>query len=265
MRPPLRKSLGQHHLRDGALCRPLVDFLRPAGARVVEIGPGGGVLTRELVAGGARVLALELDRAWAFHLRRAVPAASVALADALELDWSRLASPTLVAGNLPFNVGTRIVEDLLAGGGGVPRAAFLLQKEVADRLVAVPGDSAYGSFSLVVAVFASAVRLGTVRAGSFVPPPKVDAAFVGLTRRPPPVPPDEAAALVRTVRAAFARRRKTLRNNLTAAWGREVAETALAAAGVDGGARAEELPLAAFVDLHRAHSLDRGGTARLHR
>jgi len=141
VRPPLRKSLGQHHLVDGALCRPLIQFLSLPGAdlagrRVLEIGPGGGVLTRELLAAGARVWGWELDLAWAAALRRSLPdpRLSLVVADALEIPWHRFGErpspsgpgPILVAGNLPYNVATAILERLLPHHESVPRAAFLL-------------------------------------------------------------------------------------------------------------------------------------------
>ncbi|MGE5233953.1 MAG: ribosomal RNA small subunit methyltransferase A, partial [Acidobacteriota bacterium] len=195
----MRKALGQHHLRDGALCRPLVEFLRPRGERVLEIGPGGGVLTAELARAGAHVLALELDRAWAIRLRRlAVGGAPIAIAvgDALDLDWQRLAPGTLVTGNLPYNVATALIERCLVAAAGVPRAAFLVQLEVAERLTAAPGDEAYGSLSVLVAAYARPTWLGRVRRGSFVPPPKVDGGFVGLERRVPPLPPAAMPALL---------------------------------------------------------------------
>src|SRR3954462_7289928 len=148
-KPPLRKALGQHHLVDGALCRPLIHFLAPGGQRVLEIGPGGGVLTAELLAAGARVLGWELDPAWAAVLRHrfADPRRlALVVGDALQIAWDRLPAPTLVAGNLPYNVATAIIEDLLPHHARIPRAAFLVQKEVADRIVAAPGTDAYGSF-----------------------------------------------------------------------------------------------------------------------
>ncbi|HEV7784629.1 MAG TPA: rRNA adenine N-6-methyltransferase family protein, partial [Thermoanaerobaculia bacterium] len=101
-KPPLRKSLGQHHLTSGALTRPLVEYLDPQGLSVLEIGPGGGILTAELLAAGARVTGWELDAGWAIHLRRALPDPRLALVvgDALQIAWNRLRAPTLVAGNL---------------------------------------------------------------------------------------------------------------------------------------------------------------------
>ncbi|HEV2844404.1 MAG TPA: 16S rRNA (adenine(1518)-N(6)/adenine(1519)-N(6))-dimethyltransferase RsmA [Thermoanaerobaculia bacterium] len=252
-KPILKKALGQHHLVDGALTRPLVHFLDPAGQRVLEIGPGGGVLTSELLAAGGRVLGWELDPDWAAALRRLLPDPRLTLVvgDALRIAWERLPAPTLVAGNLPYNVGTAIIESLLPHHARIPRAAFLLQKEVADRIVAAPGTDAYGSFSLIVAAYAKPRLLGKVKPGSFRPPPKVDSAFVGLELQPPPLPESEMTAFIAMVRQAFAQRRKTLRNSLAAGWGRERAEAVLAAAGIPAKARAEELGLGEMLGIWR--------------
>lgn len=262
--PALRKRFGQHHLVSGALCSPLVGFLRPAGERVVEIGPGGGVLTGELLAAGAaRVVGWEIDLAWAIELRRRLAAErrlAIVVADALDLEWPSLArsGPVLAAGNLPYNVATPILEALLPHHAVVPRAAFLVQKEVGERLVAGPGDAAYGSLSVLVAAYAEARLLGRVSKGAFRPPPKVDGAFVGLTLRPPPLPEPEMPAFLATVRTAFAKRRKTLRNSLAAAWGRDEAERVLArflpAHGLPPTARAERLGVGELVDLHRTRA-----------
>jgi 16S rRNA (adenine1518-N6/adenine1519-N6)-dimethyltransferase len=263
--PPLKKALGQHHLIDGALARPLLAFLAPAGQRVLEIGPGGGVLTAELLASGARVLGWELDPDWAAALRRRLPDPRLALVvgDALEIAWDRLPAPTLVAGNLPYNVATAILESLLPHHTRVPRAAVLVQKEVADRLTAGPGDPAYGSLSVLAAAYARAKVLGRVKPGSFRPPPKVDSAFVGFELRPPPLPEPEMPGFVALVRQAFAKRRKTLRNSLGAGWGRERAEAVLAAVGLPEKARAEELGLETFLEIDRAHRASWHSRSRL--
>jgi 16S rRNA (adenine1518-N6/adenine1519-N6)-dimethyltransferase len=261
--PRLKKALGQHHLVDARLCQPLVAYLRPAGQRVLEIGPGGGVLTRVLAAAGARVWAWELDPEWAFALRSAWTggsAPSLVVGDALAIPWDRLPAPTLAAGNLPYGIATALIARLLRHPERVPRAAFLVQKEVADRLVAGPGDPDYGALSVLVAARAEARLLGRVKAGSFRPPPQVDGAFVGLTPVEPPLPPPTMARFEETVKAAFARRRKTLRNALGAAWGREAAEEALRRAGIPSGARAEELGLPEFLRLTEALVVDSTGT-----
>jgi 16S rRNA (adenine1518-N6/adenine1519-N6)-dimethyltransferase len=250
--PALKKSLGQHHLIDGALCRPLVAFLEPESQRVLEIGPGGGVLTAELLAAGARVLGWELDLEWAAVLRRRLPDASLIVGDALEIQWGRLPAPTLAAGNLPYNVATAILERLLPHHDRIPKAAFLVQKEVADRLVARPGEEAYGSLSLLVAAYAHPRLLGRVRRGSFRPPPKVEGAFAGFELHPPPLPPLEMPDLIRLIRLAFNQRRKTLRNALAAGWGRERAEAVLSAVGLPEKVRGEELGLPEFLEIYRA-------------
>lgn len=253
-RPRLKKALGQHHLVDGRLCHPLVAFLRPAGERVLEVGPGGGVLTRELVRSGARVWAWELDPEWAFAMRREVgERGALVVADALAVPWERLPVPTLAAGNLPYNVATPILQAMLRHVDRVPRAAFLVQKEVADRLAAEPGGKEYGALSVLVQARAEVRTLGRVKAGSFRPPPKVDGAFVGfLAPAEDRTPPEGWERFEETVKAAFARRRKTLRNSLGAAWGKEGAVAALEAAGVSPEARAETLSVADFRRLSHA-------------
>ena len=265
MEPRLKKALGQHHLVDGRLCAPAIAFLRPAGERVLEVGPGGGVLTRELVGAGAAVWAWELDPEWAAALRERwpadLPAPDLVVGDALEIPWGRLPAPTLTAGNLPYGIATALIARMLRHPDRVPRGAFLVQKEVADRLAAGPGDPDYGALSVLVRARAEVALLGRVKAGSFRPPPKVDGAFVGLAAVAPPLPAaglPGMEAFEATVKAAFARRRKTLRNALGAAWGRAGAEAALAAAGIDAGARAEELSVTDFVRLTEARASTAG-------
>lgn len=299
--PPYLKRFGQHHLVDGKLCRPLVDFLaadggRPEGGaspgadgplhgrRVVEIGPGGGVLTGELLAAGARVLAVEVDLAWAAELAAREKAGrlaeghggrlAVTVNDALTFPWERLGREdiqsterkevtesepgrALVAGNLPYNVATPLLREILLHPLAVARAAVLVQKEVADRLAAGPGDAAYGALSVWTAARAEVSYLGQVKPGSFRPPPKVAGGLVGLRLRPPPLPEEHMRFFEETVAYAFGQRRKRLSNSLGAGWGKKKARAALEAAGIDAGRRAEELGLEEFVALARA-ALQRG-------
>ena len=252
--PRLRKTLGQHHLRRGESCRPAVAYLRPQGRMVLEIGPGGGALTRELLRAGASVIAWELDLPWAFELRRRLREAAlrVVAGDALDLPWERVPAGTLVAGNLPYSVATPILERFLVHGPALPRAVFLVQDEVAGRLAANPGSRAYGMLSVTTAALASVTVLGRLEPGSFQPPPKVHGAFVAIERRVPAVPIDQMSAFRSTVAASFAHRRKTLANSLSASYGRAKALAALESAHIDAGRRAETLPLAEFVALDRA-------------
>lgn len=162
--------------------------------------------------------------------------------------------PVRAAGNLPYNVATPILERLLPHRREVPRAAFLVQWEVGERLVAGPGDPAYGSLSVLVAAYAEARLLGRVKRGSFRPPPKVDGAFVGLVLRRPPLPDEEMAGFLATVRLAFSLRRKTLRNSVASGIGRgragAVVEGLAREIGRDPRMRAEELGLDELLALH---------------
>ena len=212
------------------------------------------MLTAELLRAGAEVLALELDPEWAETLRARLPSEklSVKVGDVLEFDWSSVPSGTLVCGNLPYQLGTAIVERVLRVYPRVERAAFLLQREVVDRLVAGPGSPDYGSLSLLTQARATVSRLGIVRPGSFVPPPKVDSAFVGMRLQEPPLPEGEMPAFESFLRAAFSQRRKTLLNSLTSSLSRPDVERALSTLGRDLKTRAEALDLADFLELFRA-------------
>jgi 16S rRNA (adenine1518-N6/adenine1519-N6)-dimethyltransferase len=266
--PRLKKALGQHHLARPELCRPAIEYLGQARAdgdrpQVLEIGPGGGVLTRALLEAGWRVLAVELDREWAFELRRRFApgtrgaaglggALQVVIGDALELSFSRLEQPWAVAGNLPYAVSTAIVERVLDQAPTGTRCAFLVQREVADRLLAVPGSRVYGSLSVLVSLRSRGRRLARVRPGSFRPPPKVESAFVGLEILGSELGEESWRALKKTVRNAFASRRKTLANVLAAAYGAERGRRALVRCGIDPGLRAEALAPEQLVALHHA-------------
>jgi 16S rRNA (adenine1518-N6/adenine1519-N6)-dimethyltransferase len=248
--PRLDKRLGQHHLRQPHLCAPLVDFLVPAGRTVIEIGPGGGALTGPLLAAGARVIAWELDLGWALRLGIASrsPSLAVVAGDALDLPFARLPAGTLVAGNLPYNVATALIDRLLAEGRGVARAGFLVQWEVARRLAAAPGEADYGALSVLTQSRAAVEILGRVPRGAFRPPPKVDGAFVGLVPRAA-VPVELCEPFRAVVLAAFRARRKTLRNSLAVTLGRPAAERLLAAARIAPDRRAEQLLLDQFIAL----------------
>lgn len=251
--PALKKRLGQHHLVRADLCEPLVRFLDPHGRRVIEIGPGGGVLTRLLVERGARLLALELDPQWAFTLTRRSREVHgrLAVVDAMKVEWNHLAKGSLVTGNLPYQIGSSLVARLLPLHDRIPRMGFLVQLEVAQRLVARPGSRDYGALSVLSLAFSDARLLGRVAPGSFRPPPQVTSAFVGFSLKAPPLSDREMPAFISMVRLAFGQRRKTLRNALASEWGREKADAVIEAAGFDGTIRAEQVDLEGFVRLYR--------------
>ncbi|MDD5563002.1 MAG: 16S rRNA (adenine(1518)-N(6)/adenine(1519)-N(6))-dimethyltransferase RsmA [Thermoanaerobaculaceae bacterium] len=260
-----RQRLGQHFLRDAATARAVAAALAAAPPRVLEIGPGRGALTGPLLERFGRVRAVEVDAALAAGLAArlgAPPGLEVRHADALADDLEALAEggPWQVAANLPYSVGTAIVRRLLPRRDLFPRLVVMVQLEVAQRMVAPPGGGNRGLMTLATEAWGRAEILFTVPPGRFAPPPKVNSAVVRIELRPDPAP---AAAIERALAlasAAFAQRRKKLANGLAALATPAGIAAACAAAGVDAGARPQELAWEAWLALARALP-DRGGAA----
>ncbi|HKB79024.1 MAG TPA: 16S rRNA (adenine(1518)-N(6)/adenine(1519)-N(6))-dimethyltransferase RsmA [Thermoanaerobaculia bacterium] len=243
MRP--KKRWGQHFLRNRGAVERIVAAIEPLpGEQIVEIGPGEGVLTERLVQLGAELQAIEIDPELAERLRRKFGDVIVN-ADALTAPLPT--RPFRAVGNLPYNAGTPIVRRIIADPH-FRRGVFMLQKEVADRLVAEPGDEQYGFLTLYTRLFVRAHTLMTLEPGSFHPRPKVRSAVVVLDadRRP-----YANEAMIDLIGRAFRMRRKKLINNLAGWRGltREEIEAQMARAGIAAGARAEELALDDFARL----------------
>lgn len=257
--PTARKRFGQHFLRDRAVLARIVDALELTGAEtVLEIGPGRGVLTDLLAPRARRLVAVEIDRDLAAHLRAryaADPHVEIVEADVLRVALGELAGPDYVlVGNVPYYITTPILFQALAAPRP-RRAVYLVQREVADRLTADPGGKEYGALGVNVRAVVDAELITRVPPGAFVPPPKVESAVVRLTpRASPDVEPHEERRFRRFVQAAFALRRKQLRRVVRTVAGldADAAEAALAAAGVDPDARPETLSPAEFAALVRA-------------
>ena len=241
MRP--KKRFGQHFLRNRGAVDRIVAAVQPQpGEIIVEIGPGEGVLTEKLLE-IAPVVAIEIDRDLAPKLRtRFGERLEVRNEDALDAPLP--AVPYRAVGNLPYNVGTAILRRIIADDHWT-RAVFMLQKEVADRLTAKPGDDDYGFLTLYTQLYARATRLMTLEPKSFYPPPKVRSAVVVLEPDRKAFASDELLDLLST---AFRMRRKTLVNNLGDWKGRSREDiiNALMAAGIDERVRAESLSLDQF-------------------
>ena len=251
------RALGQNFVADANTVRRIARLAEVGpGDRVVEIGPGLGSLTLALAETGAEVTAVELDRHLLPALRSVVEPRGVRVVhgDAMRLDWAALLGPpgdpaarwALVA-NLPYNVATPLVLDLLAGVPQVERMLVMVQREVAERLAARPGDKAYGIPSVKVAFRADAEVVGRVPPTVFVPPPKVESALVRLRRLPEPRVDADPDRLFALVDAGFGQRRKMLRRSLAGL----VDAAGFAEAGVRPDARAEELDLDAWARLAR--------------
>lgn len=247
-----RRRFGQHFLHDTAVIDRIVRAVAAKpGDAVVEIGPGPGALTGALLeaAGALDVIELDRDLAAGLQARFDPDAVRVHQADALEFDFkalSRERGPLRVVGNLPYNISTPILFHLVDAGGAVRDMHLMLQKEVVERMAAGPGGRDYGRLSVMVQFRCRVEILFSVGPGAFRPPPKVHSAVARLTPRDaPPVRVADERNLRRVVSLAFGMRRKTLRNSLKPILSAEEIE----AAGVDPGARPEDLDLAGFAAL----------------
>ena len=254
-----RHALGQHFLIDDRVYERIVAEVRAAADDwIVEIGAGLGTLTRRLcaVVPDGRVVALERDPRLHALLGAELSGLPLEpwLGDAVRFDLAALAARAprrlIVAGNLPYQISSPILGRLEESHRLVVRAVLMLQREVAERLVAAPDTEGYGGLSVMLAQHFDVTLVRRVGARAFLPPPRVESALVRLeTRATPRVAVADEGHLGRVVRAAFGQRRKTLRNALQTAAPREAVTAALGAAAIDGQRRGETLALAEFARL----------------
>jgi 16S rRNA (adenine1518-N6/adenine1519-N6)-dimethyltransferase len=244
-----QRSLGQNFLADPNFVDRIVRIAGVGpGDRVVEVGAGTGTLTRALAATGARVVAYEIDRGLLRLLESVLAGTEVDLrgGDATRVDLSAElgTGPWTMVANLPYNVGTPLVLDVLRHVPEITRLVVMVQKEVAERFVAGPGTRSYGVPSIVTALHADTELVSTVPPSVFYPMPEIDSAVIVMSRIAPPTGAERAIELAGAV---FQQRRKMLRRSLANVVGDPV--TFLTGAGVDPTARPEDLPVEAFVRL----------------
>ena len=269
------KRLGQNFLLDRKVCALIAARAGwREGDQVFEIGPGAGALTRELLAAGLRIHAVEKDARLIpilrdrFHAELETGRLSLEEADALELDWLRRAA-TLgwidpaaaranekaeiwLAGNLPYTITTPLLLSALSASSRLAGAVFMVQREYGDRLASSPGTKSYGSITVWTRAHGSCRTLLRVGRSAFWPRPGVESSVVEIAfPAEPPVPTSERPRLERLLRAAFAQRRKTLLNTVSAGWPlpKDEAARCLERAAIDRHTRAERLDLDAFVRL----------------
>lgn len=253
-----KKSKGQHFLtREEVLERIAAAARVSPGETVIEVGPGTGNLTRHLLAAGARVTAIEVDPDLVGLLRAEISSPDFTLieADALTVDYADLAGGRRVklAANIPYNITSPLFFKFLDERESFSDLLLLIQKEVAERITAVPGGRDYGIISVQAQLLFDCELLFVVGPEAFTPRPQVSSALVRLTPLPSPrFPVSDLALCRRLVRAAFAHRRKTLRNSFGSAPGlpdRERLVAALEAAGIDPGRRPETVAVEEYVRL----------------
>ena len=262
--PPLRESLasaglaarkrfGQHFLLDLNLTRKIARLAGPlAGKTVIEVGPGPGGLTRALLEAGAQVIAIEADARFLPLLAELAARASGRLevrhADALSIDPQTLPTGAPIVSNLPYNVATPLLIGWLVSPLRPGPMTLMFQKEVAERIVALPHSKAYGRLSVLAQALCDAAVVMELPARAFTPPPTVDSAVVRLRPRSVRPPDAELEALQRVTAAAFGQRRKMLRSSLRALGG----EALCAQVGVAPNVRAEDVPVAGFLAMAQA-------------
>lgn len=248
------KSLGQHFLLDPHLLARLAAAAGPLeGLNVIEIGPGPGGLTRALLDTKARhVTAVEYDKravAAISALAATTDRLNIIEADALKADLPALVpAPRAIVANLPYNIGTLLLINWLHQASAYHAMTLMFQLEVAERICAQPGTSAYGRISVLAQYLCDVTMLMRIPAGAFAPPPKVESALIRLVPHPVQPPRVELALMERLTAAAFGQRRKMLRGALKSLGGEALCD----AAGIDAARRAETLSVAEFVALMQA-------------
>ena len=260
------KKLGQNFLINPSVCPRMAEA---CGANpdsgVLEIGPGIGVLTRELALRAGKVVAVELDDRLPPVLAETLAGqdnVTIVQGDCMKLDLAAIIRdsfgdrPVSVCANMPYYITSPILMMLLESRLPVDSITVMVQREAAQRLCATPGTRQAGAVTLAVQYYAEAQTLFTVSRGSFLPAPNVDSAVIRLTvRRQPPCTVRDERQMFRLIRAGFGQRRKTLLNALTAAgFGKDTLAAALSTAGIDPTARAEQLTLPQFAALSDALS-----------
>lgn len=255
-----KKRLGQHFLINRGVLQRVVDTAEISPDEVVvEVGPGTGILTRELASRAGTVIAVELDRTLAERLQAEFAGApSVRIVQADVLDWDPPARPYKVVANLPYYITAPVLRHFLAGVSPPTRMVAMVQYEVAKTLTASPGEMSL--LAIAVQFYGKPELVAAVSPGSFNPPPKVRSAIIRVdTYTSTPVDVPSAEAFFRTVRAGFSARRKQLRNALAQGLGVAASQASdlLQQAGIDPQRRAETLSLDEWASLTRIAHADR--------
>lgn len=244
-----KKFLGQHFLTDEGIARRIVDSLSPSACRVLEIGPGMGVLTKYLISRPNTDLhVVEIDRESVAWLHGHFDGLDIIEGDFLRMDLNTLFhEPYAIIGNFPYNISSQILFRVFGQRDKVHEVVGMFQKEVAERVAAGPGSKTYGILSVLLSAFYHIEYLFTVSEQVFNPPPKVKSAVIRLTRNGTASLPCDEALFVQVVKAGFNQRRKTLRNALR--------QLGLPLEGVPDGllaSRAEQLAVDDFVCITKA-------------
>ena len=246
-----RKRFGQHFLVDQAIINRIVSLISPqTGEKIVEIGPGEGVLTEHLIASGADVSAIEIDRDLVAKLSDRFAGQRnfhIINSDVLKVDFAQhIGTNTAhVVGNLPYNISTPLLVHLFSAMDRIDKMTFMLQREVVERMCAHPGSGTFGRLSILTQTHCQAENLLLVPPAAFVPPPKVDSSVVRLVPVEQQLTQAVAARLAEITQAAFSQRRKKIKSGLKKLCSTEE----LYALGIDPDARPDALGIEVYVAL----------------
>ena len=262
MKPRAKKSLGQHFLADPNYCRKIARFAGiDSKDSVVEIGPGTGHLTQVLLGMAGHVTAIEFDREMVAYLQDQWPEdgihqgapLTIVQADVLTLDWNTIlgTGPVKVIGNLPYNISTRILQKMTEIKDRFHSCTVLIQKEVAQRILAAPGSKDYGYFTLLMEYHFQRMAGFDISAGAFVPKPKVLSHVLKLIPRQNPHEVSDYEAFLSLLKGAFQQRRKTLWNNLKREHDPQRIDSAFQACHLGTRVRPESVTLEQYTCLAR--------------
>ena len=266
-----KHSLGQNFLVNNAVIEKIMALAEPGPKEtVLEVGPGIGTLTLALLAEAGRVVSIEMDRELEAVLSAHAAAHanfSFIMGDALRVTPEEIAGaaggePTMLVSNLPYNVAATIILAFFQTMPALRRVVVMVQAEVADRICAEPGNRTYGAYTAKLALYGRVSGRFEVGPGNFMPPPHVNSAVVRIERAPmldpatgEPLSRERLAATANVIDAAFAQRRKTIRNSMSASgFAKDALDAAFAACGISPTCRAETLAPADFVLLSNALS-----------
>lgn len=245
-----RKRFGQNFLHDPAIIQRIVDSINPQKSdHVIEIGPGKGAITEQLLQRLEQLNVIEIDRDLIQLLTTHFEDKNLIIheADSLKFNFSQFNQTDLrIVGNLPYNISTPLLFHLLSYKGCIKDMLFMLQKEVVDRICARPGSKQYGRLSIMLQLYCDVESLFTIKPGAFTPSPKVDSAIVKLIPlNHPRYKVDDHDTFAFIVRESFSQRRKTLRNNLK----KYLSESTIKQIGIAPEIRAENLEISDFAKL----------------
>lgn len=251
-----KKRFGQHFLVSQGIIRKIIDAAAITSTdKVLEIGPGLGALTEHLIPLAQTFTAVELDRDVHGFIQQRWPMLDLIQGDAANLNWEEclLGNEWKCVSNLPYNVGTKIVTDLLSLYPKFSSLIVMLQKEVAEKMLAKVGDRNRGSLSVFVQMFASAKLIVRAPGGAFYPPPKVDSAVLLLQSNPSPlIPRSEIPVFEQFLRALFCQPRKTIRNTLRTKYNKEAVDLFFSGGLVKASRRPATLTMVEIVQIYRA-------------